>query len=467
MKKYLKIENLLYLFILLSPFLDSFSFIYRNINPSSTISPITILRPIIPIILAIYLFFKHKDSRKTLIIGSVIYFIYAFIHLFIYNNNITLISFGGLLHEAQYTLNYTYMIFLLYIFIKFNDKIDVDKLNKVLVVTLFCYLILIYLSLITNTSSYTYVEEKIGYKGWNTSGNSIGTVLLLIEALVLPFIMKKGSKIKLFGIFTLVLLGIFLTFILGTRTGLFGFYLIIVLYFIGNIVINFIRKSNLDLKKHLVPILIVLSLGIILVTLIGSNTLLRRNNLKEIQYEVIDPNTNDVSHVTGDTAEVVYKIKNNMLEDGYMLDSTKDAYLSMYDFANKNKILNSDLRTQQLIYHLNLIRYQKNIGMILFGNGYEINAGEMTLEMEILAILFNFGIFGFILYLIPFIIIDFKAIKYAFKNIRNIEVDYIMYLFASLLAYILSFMAGYTFFNPSSALIIIIIHMILRKKYND
>lgn len=464
MKKYLKIENLLYLMLILSPFLDSFSFIYRSIYKDAVISPVTIIRPIIPIILSLYMFIKDKSTRKVFIIGGLIYFIYGVIHLYLYNNLLTGISYGGVLHEAQYIINYTYMILVLYIFLYFNKNKKLTQLNKVLLIMLGGYLFLLYLSMITGTSSNTYIEG-IGYKGWNLSGNSLGSVLILLECILLPYMFNKDKKILVTSIIILIFLGIFLTFLLGTRVGLFGFYLVLIIYFVGNIFLNFIKNKNINLKKYLLPIIIILVVGISLVLIIGSNTISRRKHLQDIENNLFDPNTGETSHVTGDTVKFVTDIMNNNVNDDFISKAQQNAYLSMYRFANKYEILNNNQRVQQIIYHLNLVKYQKSPSLILFGNGYESNYGEMTLEMEFIAILLNFGIIGFLLYMIPFLIIDIKAIKYLFRNIKNVDIEFVMYLSTSLLAIAFSLLAGYTFFNSSSMYIIVVSHLLLREKY--
>ena len=368
MKKYLKIENLLYLMLILSPFFDSFSFIYRSIYKDASISPITIIRPIIPIILALYMFIKDKSTRKVFIIGGIIYFIYGVIHIYLYNRLLTGISYGGILHEAQYIINYTYMILVLYIFLYFNKNKTLDKLKPTLLIMLGFYLLLIYLSIITNTSSTTYIEG-IGYKGWNLSGNSLGSILILLECILLPYMFNKSKRILIPSIIILMLLGIFLTFLLGTRVGLFGFYLVLIVYFIGNIFLSFIKKKNINLKKYLLPILIILAIGISLVLIVGSSTISRRKHLQDIENNLFDPNTGKTSHVTGDTVKFVTDIINNRVDDEFMSEAQQNAYLSMYKFANKHEILNNNQRVQQIVYHLNLVKYQKNVLLILFGTG--------------------------------------------------------------------------------------------------
>ena len=90
---------------------------------------------------------------------------------------------------------------------------------------------------------------------------------------------------------------------------------------------------------------------------------------------------------------------------------------------------------------------QKNPLLILFGNGYKNQTGELVMEMEVPAILCNFGIIGFILYLGPFIFALIYGMKEMLKNKKEIKIDKVMYLTGFLLAFALSSLSGYVFFN--------------------
>ena len=76
---YFNTENLLYLFVIICPILDILSFLFRKYT-GLTISPTTIIRPIIPTVVFIILFFKEKNKKSKIIVG-LIYFIYSIIHL--------------------------------------------------------------------------------------------------------------------------------------------------------------------------------------------------------------------------------------------------------------------------------------------------------------------------------------------------------------------------------------------------
>ncbi len=218
-KQRMTLENVLCVFIVLCPILDMLSFIFRNIYETK-FSPSTFIRPIIPIIIICYLFFKEKIKVKTLIVG-VIYAIYVLIHLYLFKINLTNNAFGGLLHELQYLINYSYMILNLFIYVYIFKNKEITKLKVSVLVAMSIYIISIYISIFTNTSSSTYIEG-MGYKGWFESGNSISSILIL--SLFLTINMVKNKKYRYWIVALTILIGIYLTTLIGTRVRIIWFY---------------------------------------------------------------------------------------------------------------------------------------------------------------------------------------------------------------------------------------------------
>ena len=164
-----------------------------------------------------------------------------------------------------------------------------------------------------------------------------------------------------------------------------------------------------------------------IVFLVGSNSFERKKKLEEMNNSLIDPYTGKVSHVTGDVLKLIIDIRNGRIEDGFMTTAQQRTLLELYDYANKNELGMTERRRMQIAYHLMLVRNQRDPIYVLFGNGYLINQSEMTLEMEIPAIIINFGLIGFVLYLLPFFVISFWSIKVFFKKLKKIDVECIMY----------------------------------------
>jgi cation transport ATPase len=108
-------------------------------------------------------------------------------------------------------------------------------------------------------------------------------------------------------------------------------------------------------------------------------------------------------------------------------------------------------------------RVDDRLGLILFGNGYLNNFSELVLEMELMSFLLNFGLLGFILYIVPFFSILIYAFIQIIKNIKKMDVECIMLFLGTGFAYALSLLSGYVFFNSSSMIIVIILHVCLVK----
>ena len=447
LKELCTLENLLCLYIIICPILDITSFLFRNYF-NTNFSPSTIIRPIIPIICFIVLFFK--ENKKTKKIGIMcIYIFYSLIHIYIFQKIHNGSSYGSLKNELQYITNYSLMVVNIYLFYKLiNDK---AKVKKAVYISLIIYIISLYFSILTNTSSYTYLEE-IGFKGYFESGNSLCTVLVLGLCIILSdFNFKQWRKIALI-IFT----GIYLIVFSGMRTGLFGFTIAVAIWIIGKFFIA-IRENAYFNKKQIIIITFGILLFVILTFILGARTLERRKLLKENELNNFDEDTQSIRYVTGDILDIYKKIQNNDISDNYMSDAEKKAITDLCEYAKKHKISNVDLRKQQLMYNMFLVKEQKNILLILFGNGYKNQTGELVMEMEIPALICNFGLIGFVLYLGPILYLIILSLYRKLKRIKEIKIEQIMYLTGCGLALLLSGISGYVFFNFSSMIMAIVL----------
>lgn len=458
MRKKITMENILCVFLIVCPILDIASFWFRNVFHTS-ISISTIIRPIIPITMILYIFFKGKIKKK-LIIGAGVYGLYAAIHLVLFQTVKTGASYSGVIHELQYIINYSFMILNLFLYRYVFKNKDSSKLKFSVLISISIYIVSIFLAILTKTSSSTYIEG-MGYKGWFESGNSISAILTLSLFILLNSVKEKKYRYWVMGV--IVLIGIYLTTLIGTRVGLFGFILAILFYAIVEIFISIMKKVQLD-KKIIIGVVIALSIVAIVIVIVGSNTLQRRKHLQNIEGNIIDKETNEQSHISGSLLEIKEKIERKELEEGYLSEAGKKSILELYDFANRHKVVNNDMRTQQLIYNVLLVKNQANPCLLLFGNGYMANYRELVMEMEIPAFLFNFGILGFLLYFVPFFIIFLQGIHWTIKNKNQLDTEYIMLLAGLFLSFALAFLSGYTFFNSSTMMLIVVISVLLQNK---
>ena len=399
MKK-INAKTLLLIFIILMPVLDMVSFVYRN-KIGTEMSITAILRPIIPIVLMGIIFFKNKFKGK-LIISGLIYAVYAAVHLYMFNSLKTVISHGTTFNELQYVINYTFGVLILFLFMFVFYKESTEKLEKAILLQNAICIGSIYLSIITKTSSSTYIEG-IGYKGLFESGNSISSILVLQVLIVFAILsVTKNKTIKIIASIEIVLTGAYLTFLLGTRTGLYGFVLTCAIFIFAKVFIM-IRDSlinsqmRLSSKKkalYVIAILCVIA-GIAIVIINKDSILKRRQYLESIECDTFDDSTGEVSHISGDILKLKEQINDNSLNEEVLSGAAQRAILDVYEYANKHNFMNTDRRTQQLVYHIMLVKEQKNILAVVFGNGFLNHLGELSLEMEIPAFLFNFGVVRF------------------------------------------------------------------------
>lgn len=391
---------------------------------------------------------------------ALIYGIYAVIHLYIFNLVKVEASYGGILSELQYLVNYTFMIMNFFLFAYLFWKKDGEKLRKSILIAFAVYIISIYVAIITGTSSSTYIEGT-GYKGWYESGNSLCAILCISLCILLP--MLKDKKMMPYVSILIVLSGIFLTTLVGTRTGLIGFGLIVLLFIVSECFVSIVKKAKINKKTLAISVSIIL-LMLVVAIVFGSKTIERRHSLKELQVSTIDINTGKETHLSGDLLKIKKNIEEGEITEKYLSVPMQKAIIRLYNYAEMTRMENNDMRKQQLVYNYYLVQEQKSIPLILFGNGFKAQFRELVMEMEIPAFLFNFGIIGFTLYFIPFLAIAIYAIYVALRNIKKIDSQYIMYLGGSTLAVFLSFLSGYTFFNSSSMIIIITINVLLLNK---
>lgn len=301
----INVITILCFFIVACPILDAVSFLFRN-QFQTKISPSTVLRPVIPIILTLYLFFKKdKKFKITIFCSFLVYGLYAIIHLWMFEQCKTDSSYSNLLHEAQYLINYSFMILNLCIYL-YVFKEETNRLKKSVLYAVICYLAILFLSLITQTASHTYIEEGIGWKGWFESGNSLSAILVLSLFILLPLIKEKSYQKIVIPI--LIVMGIFLTTIVGTRVGLLGYFFICIFYFLIESLYYFIHNKKIN-KRYIIGGLASLFIIVFVIGMIGSSTIERRRQLKNQEDKIIDPMTNQVAHLTGDLISIKQQIE--------------------------------------------------------------------------------------------------------------------------------------------------------------
>ena len=517
-RKIFYVENLIYLFIILNPILDIISFLIRNKfsdNPETATSITALIRPIIPIILSVFVFLKaSNETKRKLLLLIFVYVLYAIEHMLVCLDSFKEWSYGTPMREVSFLISYTFFIINLIVFksiIGVDSKLRIRRQSKEkvtkrvcnsVVIALAIYIVSIFISIITKTSSYTYPEVNIGYKGWIESGNSLSIFLIVAFGFLLSMIKIPKNKHELIPTISYIVLAIatmiYLVFLMGTRVGLYGSFIILVVWALLKLIID------KDIKLFIIGLLVVSLFGIG-VYKFGTATFNRRGQLEKANQDIIEEHTiepehvdkiKDVpenkekskdiekqedgkNHVTKDIGDVHDRIKKNDVSQSYMTIPQKESIKKLYEEASQKQIDSNDNRSQQLIYHINLVKQEGNVYKVFFGNGFQTPPGELILEKEFFALLFNFGICGFILYFSPILIALIWAIAkiliYIIKNrkqnmlkvIRKISSENYLKIFLLALVVALSIAIGYILFNISNSTLIATIIILLYNKLKE
>ena len=486
-KKKSYLEYLICFFIILNPILDIVSFLVRNHfsdNPGTSNSITALIRPIIPLILAIIVFVKASgETKRRLLLIIFIYALYAVEHMLICMDGFKEWSYGTPIKEFSFIINYTFFIITLIVIKNIMGPIS-NKVQNSIIIALALYIFSIAISIITNTSSYTYPEVSIGYKGWIESGNCLSIFLILAFGILLSQInipKKKDEIVPQIAYIVLAFVTVtYMVFVMGTRVGLYGTFLVLGVWCILKLIIE------RDIKLFIVGI-IVLGLLFLGVNKFGSATLNRRTQLEDANQNIIEAHAVEIeteedegkNHVTKDIGVVHDNIKNNNVSKEYMTVSQKESIKKLYEEANLKQIDSNDNRSQQLIYHVNLVKQERDIYKIFFGNGFQTPPGELILEKEFFALLFNFGICGFLLYYGPILLVLvwalIKIIRFIIKNRKNnliktlqkLSLKTYMYTFLITFLVVLSIVVGYILFNVSNSTLIATLIVLLYNRIKE
>ena len=188
-----------------------------------------------------YVVFFIKGKRKYLLVYFFILLFYSLGYFLALDSNYFMSNLHGLLRIFYFPL-------MLILFLNIKDiKID----NKILVMTMFIYIILIFIAVVTNTGFNSYDIAKKGSLGWFNSTNEIsGIISILLPITVAQFMNKKNIVIKV----VLSLIFIFVIGEIGTKTPVLSLLITFLVSFIY-FMIRSLKKKNYKIFTGLLIIL--------------------------------------------------------------------------------------------------------------------------------------------------------------------------------------------------------------------
>ncbi|MBQ7239949.1 MAG: O-antigen ligase family protein [Bacilli bacterium] len=338
MKK--KFDFIIYLFILLNPFIDCITGLQERFNIPFSIG--VIARGIILLSALIYLFLNNKN-RKTIYL-FLIYLIFECIYTFIYLRTGVFTEFKNLI-----------VIFYLPLMILFFSNYKNKKIDESLITTIsFIYLFLIIIPFLFGQGFNTYsgADGKSAFLGFFYEGNELSALMILLLPISIKYLLENRKYIHLIIYLILYMISIILV---GTKVLLLGTF-VTFLYFGIKYISKFEKR-----KKLILSFILLMLIGLCI--LIIPFTPVYKNLIISMDY---------------------YGVKN-------IFDLFKPKFIDNIVFSNRISFAMKVFKT-----------FSSSIIYVLFGIGKFTLILIKDVEIDIFDIVYSIGLIGTIIYIITF-----------------------------------------------------------------
>ena len=410
MNKYLEknISKIVSIFILLQPILDLITGLCVNLLDFNITIGIIIRILFLALIMYVTTFVFKKKLSLWIYISIIFYSILYLIGIFIYKD-------GSYFAEIQGLVKAFYFPILLISLYEIRNEIKISHLT--LVITLFTYLMCIFIPSILNIGFKTYQIAKIGTLGFYNSANEISGIISLLTPIMFILIPGK-NKYLIKGLMLLVYLVVIL--MMGTKTPLLSLCITL-----GSIFIYYmyhcIKKKT---YKPIVYSTVLILVGFASLILVLPKTNFYKNIEIHLDYLEVDN---------------VFEVFTEYELIDHFIFSQRLTFLE-----NKNDL------------YLKSSAYEK-----IFGIGYtHKNKVTKAIEMDYFDIFYSHGIIGFALYFGIYLYV----LSQIFKVKQKTTYTRCMQLVALLLILVLSMFTGHIITGPAVSLIAAILIIMLAKR---
>lgn len=404
MKDFLYKKLIIY-FVLFSPIIDIItSYMYYH-DMHITIG--LLIKGVVLILAIVYLIFLDKEKRKRNLLFLLIVGFCLIINIY---NSIDVIKIAFFSYFT-YLFKYLYYIIMLLFFIRWYKEYNI-KLSDLRIPIIIISISTI-LSIITKTAYISYQQNiyKMGFSMWYSSANELGNILCLLFPVSIYNGLHNKDGIRL-DLYLIPIVGATML-LLGTKVGLFGYFLIILFYLIIRIILCKTIKLDRRFLIMLILLLVPLTFG---------------------------------KNIPG-----VYNMVVSKEQEADVLNGRR-AFLE--------KILKERSKTGVL---------SKVFGQSYYGEIKKVNQ-IMIVEMDFIDVFFMYGYVGIIIVLLPLIYLYRRFLLVylkMYKENKKISKKYLTVFVAISLCFITSFISGHAILSPSVSLyLVLLIALLTNLKFN-
>jgi hypothetical protein len=440
LKKKNMIEKIILLFILVQPLLDLATSLAINYLESEFTVGILIRFAMMAVGVGYLFFISDSKSKRTSIIYLIILGLFLILGLI---NNIMVKSPLSVGEEIKFIIKAVYFVALFFSYLFVFKKIQSQKTWTTTIQAYIVYAMTIVgftmlIASVTNSAFSSYTYNKVGHSGWFYAGNELSAIMSICFPIVVLFAVKKTTSFKAAIYWVPTLLLIYSLMAVGTKVG-FGAVLITLV--ISFIMITFElvarkKEEKQQLKNNLIINVIVLVLFALYIPFspIAENTSIHLSLLENEE----------------DTNDQIEKQPNNTGKHDTGKQNLNDEQLENLMLSGRGAFLE-----QHKEYFSKAPLSQKLLGMGYAGN-YEDY--PKMIEMDLHDLFFSFGILGFVLYFIPFILIAILIIKKILFNFKSqFTIENVLIASGIVLGLGIAFTAGHVFTAPAVSIYLAIL----------
>lgn len=435
--------HFLLLFIVFQPILDLLtSFSIYVLHMSATVG--IVVRFAFMLLALGYLLLHHKQQgAKKYILYLCLFGIVLAIGLV---NNLMIkspVSFG---EEVKFIMKSVYPIVLLFGYIIALKELKNNEFAFHKIITYFLYATLILsISIITAMATGTdfpsYPNSKIGSRGWFFAGNDLSSIFAIMFPIVVLYSVHKTTSFSKVYYWIPTVLAMYASIMIGTKVG-YGAIVItlgIALFFLFIEYMMHRKKEGKGFTYLVNTIVAAVVLGGLLV--ITPQTPIAKNMSIHLQiYEYKKSVQDEKDRKEGKV------VKEEEHKQGELTDSEMKSLI----YSDRDKFLK--------VYK----QYYKEapLSQKLFGMGY---AGNYTTKMKLVEmdfhdLFFAFGIFGFLMYLLPLLYFGIKIFIRLITNFKKLfSVKHMLLASTLVLSLGIGFMSGHVLTAPAVSIFFVVI----------
>lgn len=467
MTKTKKVNGTLYVlfiaFILLQPALDIVTSLQTRQGTGMTVG--VIIRSLFMMGFSVFVFVFVKNTDRVIWFCKF-YLVLASLYCVIML--MTWLIQGGsfaFFENAKATVKAFYLPYMLVVSYLLFRQYQLVVSPLILSITLFQYVFVILLSVITNTSFKSYSWGEAGYNGWFYAANEVGAIICVLSPIVITYFIMSffGERNKIgfiiFGIATLLVIS-FVTSFIGTRGPFYGVTAFVIV-FVGWNLVSMVRCSQEKRKLCQRQFLAGFAMLICIVAFYFISPLRTNLENKGMKYDLItessfsepvdEPENSDASSGTS----VAFSP-----EPQNASESTEHNNYQLLNFILNNRV--EFLRPAADEY------FEGTIWQKLFGIGYVDIAGknpnmETAIEMDFIALFLRHGLIGFLIYVIPLIALIGTALVPVFSRFKSVvsSLFYCTMLYSVFIGLGVAFFAGHTLVAPAVSIYFALIFILI------